>query len=439
MTVSARYRAGAAALFLAVLGFAVAGLQQPAMSSGPQSSRFVSLHGDDSARGSAAAPWRTLQHAVDQAPRGATVTVMPGRYRGFTVSGERRLTIRGAPHRRRPVLVAGPGQEGDTVRIHDAEGIALRRLVVTGASGTFNAGVEVRRSRRIRLEHLLLQHNESFGVAIVKSKDVMLRHSVLTRNDTGVQVTRSRRVRIARNDLMRNDGMVVDDAQPGNDRGANAIVVYRTPGPVQIVGNRAWGNRARSTDWGFDGGAFEIYDASRVTIRANRVWNNQNVVETGTSPGGGCRDNRFEGNIASRGRATGPAMGMILRCAERMRVVDNTFYDLDRFVFDVTADARRFGGSVEGLTITHNRAVSRRDKIYSIDSALPQSVRIDHQLAANLSGAPLAYVHGLGQARSLEQFRDWTGFEVHGRQLAPTFRSPARGDFRRACGSDWTG
>lgn len=401
--------------------------------------RFVSVHGSDGADGSAARPWRTLSHAVDAAPDGTTITVASGRYGGFTVSGGRRLTITGRQRGRRPVITRQRRGDGNTIQIRDAVGVRLARLTVTGARGRFNAGIDVRRSRRVRLERLLLKANESFGAEIADSSHVELRRSAATRNDTGVQVSRSRHVRIERNDLMRNDGMVVDDRTPHNDRGANAVVLYRTPGPVHIVGNRAAGNRARSTDFGFDGGAFEIYDSSRVAITDNRVWNNQNVVETGTSPGGRCRDNRFERNVAFRGRAGGPTMGMILRCAEHMRIVDNTFYDLDRFVFDVTARAERFGGSVDGLTILRNRAVSRGDKIYSIDSPLPDSVRIDGQLAANVAGGPLAYVFGRGQTRSLERFRAWTGFERTGRQLAPRFRDAARGDFRRAPGSPWTG
>jgi hypothetical protein len=400
--------------------------------------RFVSVRGADDADGRVDDPWRTVRHAVRAAPHGAIITVSPGRYSGFTVSGKRRLTIRGASQGPRPVLVRDPRHDGDTVRIFDAKEVRLERMVVTGASGAFSAGVHVRRSHGVRLERLLVKRNESFGLQIADSTNVMVRRSVITRNDTGVQISRSRRVDIERNDIMFNDGMVVNDARPNNDRGANAVVVYSTPGPVQIVGNRAWGNRARSTDYGFDGGAFEIYDASRVAITGNRLWNNENVVETGTFPGGGCRNNSFERNVAYLGKATGPTMGMILRCAEGMRVFDNTFYNLDRFVFDITADANRFGGSVDGLTIVGNRAVSHRDKIYSIDSVLPANIRIDGQLSANVNNGPLAYVDGHGQTRSLAQFRAWTGFESTGRRLAPTFRDPAHGDFRRAPGSVWT-
>ncbi len=401
--------------------------------------RYVSSGGDDRAAGSANTPWRTVQHAVEASPAGAIVTVRPGRYRGFDVPGRvSRLTVRGPARGGRPVFTHPPRGAGDTIRLHGVDAVRLQRLVVSGARGKYNAGVSVRRSRGVDLDDLVLRGNQSFGVEVADSSDVDVTRSAIARNETGIQLSRSARVRVERNDLFRNDRMVVDDAAPHNDRGANAVVVYRTPGPVRIAGNRAWGNRARSTDYGYDGGAFEIYGSSRVSIVGNRVWNNQNVVETGAPPGGECTGNEFARNVAFRGRSTGPTMGMILRCARDMRVTDNTFYDLDRFVFDVTAEATRFGGAVDGLTIVGNRAVSRRDKIYSIDSALPASVRIDGQLVHNEAGGPIAYVFGRGQTRSLERFREWTGYEQSGRDAAPGFRHPERGDFRRVPGSAWT-
>ncbi len=42
---------------------------------------YVSENGDDSPAGSKAAPWETIQHAVDQLKPGDTATVLPGTYR----------------------------------------------------------------------------------------------------------------------------------------------------------------------------------------------------------------------------------------------------------------------------------------------------------------------------------------------------------------------
>jgi hypothetical protein len=49
-----------------------------------------------------------------------------------------------------------------------------------------------------------------------------------------------------------------------------------------VTQNRIWGNRAASDDYVWDGGAFSIFGASRVTISENTIWDNENVLETGT-------------------------------------------------------------------------------------------------------------------------------------------------------------
>ena len=57
-------------------------------------------------------------------------------------------------------------------------------------------------------------------------------------------------------------------------RGANALVFYQTTGPIRVTGNRIWGNRAPSYDYGWDGGAFEIYGASGVRMTGNTLYDN---------------------------------------------------------------------------------------------------------------------------------------------------------------------
>jgi hypothetical protein len=233
--------------------------------------------------------------------------------------------------------------------------------------------------------------------------------------------------------------MVVDDDLPDNDRGANGMVFYRSTGPTIAEGNRIWGNRALSHDYGYDGGAFEIYAASGLTIRDNVAWNNENVVETGTDGSLPCARNSFTGNVAYGGVRNGPAMGLILRCASEMVVSGNTFDDLDRFVFDVIAAAGNFGGSVEGLRITRNIAVSQSDKLLSVDSLLPASVAIDENLLFNRSGGWLASYPGRGNTRTLSAFTTWSGMQAGGLQADPLFVDPARADFRLREGSPAAG
>lgn len=400
----------------------------------------VAPHGSDGADGSASAPLRSLQRAVSTARPGDHVIVAKGTYAGFrmTTSGSAGapISITGAAGAGRPTI--GPSGSQDSVVLLDAvHHVNLRGLEIAGNPRQWGAGIRVRGgSSRIELSDLDVHHNRSFGVLLEDATDVVLSASRLSKNETGLQVSRAGAgVRIIGNDVHDNDRMVVDDARPGNDRGANGMVFYRTTGPAIAEGNRVWANRATSHDYGFDGGAFEIYAASGLTIRDNVVWNNENVVETGTDGSLPCARNTFTGNVAYGGRRNGPAMGMILRCARDMVVANNTFDDLDRFVFDVTAAAGSFGGSVERLSITRNIAVSGADKLLSIDSLLPSSVVIDQNLLLNRSGGYVASFPGRGNTRSLSAFTAWSGMQVAGMQADPLFSDPARADFRLRAGT----
>ncbi len=128
------------------------------------------------------------------------------------------------------------------------------------------------------------------------------------------------------------------------------------PGPV-ATRNVITGNAGPSSDYDFDGGAFEIYNSSFTTIVGNTISNNENVLETGASPdGGACVGNVFAGNDAT-GRTTGSrlqrSIGMILRCATAMSVDHNTFTGLDWWVYEIST-ADRFSTDVNGLALIGN-------------------------------------------------------------------------------------
>lgn len=417
---------------LLALGLVLAWLSGVFASAPPADGRhlYVAPAGDDAADGSRAHPWRSIQRAADVARPGDTIVVAPGSYAGFrlTRSGQagRPIVITGKRHRRRPV-VEGAG-ERDVIELERVRHVRLARLAVTGAAESFGAGVRVSDSSDVTLSGLRLHGNRSFGAELADSSHVRLRRSRIWGNESGVQVSRDGAgVRLVNNDVFANDRMIVNDAAPNNDRGANALVFYKTTGPIVARGNRIWGNWAPSTDYGDDGGAFEIYAASRIEMRDNVIWGNENVLETGTDGSSGCRGNSFVRNVAyGRGHGSG---GLILRCAERMLVANNTLVGLERFSFDVNADASAFGGSIERLRILNNVAVSG-DRLHSIDSTLPDSVVIDRNLIFNTSGGYLGYVAGHGNTDDLSEFRSWTGLEGDGISADPRFRRAGRRDFR---------
>jgi nitrous oxidase accessory protein NosD len=416
----------------ATAAFAVVGPSAP-------DALYVAPGGDDAAAGTAGAPWRTLQHAAAVAAPGTTVLVRAGTYAAFAVtrSGQPDAPITFAAYPGERPVVQGDAGHADVIRLSGVHDVRITGLTVQGAPAQWGAGVDVASgSTRIVVRGCILAGNHSFGALIADSTAVTIADSLISGNDTGIQVSRAGAgVVLSGNRIVDNASMVVNDATPGNDRGANAIVLYLTTGHVDVADNEIHGNRAPSHDYVYDGGAFEIFGASDVAIHDNVVWDNENVMETGTDGSHPCDRIVFTRNVAY-GAATvaGRALGLILRCASNSTFAFNTLAGLDHFVFDVAASGQAFGGSIDGLRI-HDNVVTSADHALSIDSALPASVAIDHDLVWDTTGGSIAYVSGHGNTPSLAVLQGWTGLETNGIQAAPAFVDAAGHDYRLVAGS----
>ncbi len=387
----------------------------------------VAPSGSDGADGSAAHPWRTLQRAVDTAGPGDTIQLRAGTYAGasLTRSGTpgSPITITAWPGE--APVVAGDGAHSKVIRVAGAHDVVIAGLVVRGAPTQWGAGVSVENgAAAVDIRDNVIRSNRSFGALLQGVDDVTIERNEITDNDTGIEVSGAGEgVRIVANRIFANDHMVVNTPAPGGDRGANGVVLYRTTGHLLVTDNEIYGNRAKSYDYGYDGGAFEIYAASNATITGNTLWDNQNVLETGTD-GAACSNNTFTRNLAYAGRGAapiaGPIEGLILRCATRMLVANNTLVGLERFTFDITASGA-FAGGIDSLRVCNNIAQSTGDKVFSIDSSMPASVSIDRDLVQNGAGGAIAWVAGRGTTGSLATFSNWTGFERAGIQANPRF------------------
>jgi hypothetical protein len=114
-----------------ISGTAVATVAPPTLS-GPRF--YVSTSGSDGAAGSESAPWRTIQHAVDSVPAGATINVETGTYNEIvtiTRSGSKAagfITLTAAASQL-PVLdgtgLGVPNGEGGLITIQDASWIRV--------------------------------------------------------------------------------------------------------------------------------------------------------------------------------------------------------------------------------------------------------------------------------------------------------------------------
>jgi pectin methylesterase-like acyl-CoA thioesterase len=102
------------AFFLALAVTAGALLLAATALAGPAATTFfVAQDGSDGNSGSAAAPWRTLQHAVDTAEPGDTIEVRAGTYAGARIersgTAQAWLTLRAASGQ--AVIIDRPGPD----------------------------------------------------------------------------------------------------------------------------------------------------------------------------------------------------------------------------------------------------------------------------------------------------------------------------------------
>jgi len=387
------------------------------------SSRYVSTTGSDTADGSSSSPWRTIQHAVDVAPAGATVVVRGGTFAGFSVTRPG-LTVQAAAGEQ--VVVSGGTY---VVLVRGTSDVTVRGLVISDAPDLWGSGVRIETSSRVLVEANQIRDNHSFGVKVKDATSVIVRNNEISKNDTGIELSGAvGGALVSENRIHHNDRMVT------SSRGGNAVVITKTTGLVSIIGNRIWGNRApHLSDSGYDGGAFEVYAASDLNIEANVVWDNNNVMETGTDGTAPCARLTFIRNIAyGAGTVPGETTGLILRCASDSLFAHNTFDGLDDYAFYVAAGGS-YAGSIAGLRIEDN--IVHRGRAYSLTTGLPSSLVIDHGLvrpggSTATYASHVAYVAGHGNTDSLAEFTAWTGFDAHGLQAEPRFVDADGHDYR---------
>jgi parallel beta-helix repeat protein len=403
---------------LVAITFAFAGLSFGVPSAGAGGTYYVATNGSDTASGSATQPWRTLQRAANAAPAGSTIYVRAGTYVGVTITRSG-LTFANATGQ--TAYVAGDSNHKNVIRISNAHDVVIRGLIVKNAPAKWGAGIKVDSSSyRITIEGVVVANNKSFGILVEDSTAVTIKGSDIRGNEIGIQFSRAGEGSlITHNKIHDNNKMLVNDSTPNNDRGANAMAFYKTTGTITASWNAIWGHRAVSTDYGYDGGAFEIYAARNVVMTQNSMSNNQSVLETGTDGSSGCSNLTFTRNRANGGADGGrPSEGLILRCASDSLIANNTFYDLSRFVFYITGGGA-FAGGIENLTIRNNLSRQTGAQIYSLGSGIPSTLTIDHDLVWNTTGAPVAWISGKGNTKSLETFSYLTGHDRHGLQMDP--------------------
>jgi hypothetical protein len=296
---------------------------------------------------------------------------------------------------------------------------------VQGSTAAYGSGIKIKESYGIKVSASTIRDNRTFGIVIVNSANISIVGNSITANADGIEERYAGDgVVISNNKIFGNTKMV------DSGRGMEGINFYKSTGSVTVTGNQLWDN----------GTHFEIYGASNLNITGNVTWNGQ-IVETGTD-GPACDNNRITRNIGYRGSGYQgeSTSGMILRCASNNLIAHNTLDGFDLFAFDIVdgTGGVAYGGSIAGLRVLNNIVVGGR--AFSIDSALPSSVTIDHNLLYNVGstavyGNHLAYVKNVGQFDTLDAFTAATGYEANGLFGDPLFVNGPGRDYRLTSGS----
>lgn len=377
---------------------------------------FVSTAGSDQNPGTLSQPLRTLQRAAAIARSGSTVWIRGGTYAGFDVT---RSGITFSGYRSEAVIVTA-GARDDAIQFSGVHGGGLRHLTVQGSTVQYGSGVTIKESVGVSVTDSTIRNNRTFGIVIVRSSGVHITGNAITGNADGIEERYAGNGTVISNNRIYGNVKAVDSG-----RGMEGINFYKSTGTITISGNRLWNN----------GTHFEVYGASNLTFTGNVTWNGQ-IMETGTD-GLPCANNRYVRNVAYRGTGFGtePTNGMILRCASNNLVAHNTLDGFDQFAFDVVdgTSGVPYGGSIAGLRILNNIVTGGR--AFSIDSALPSSVKIDYNLLYNVGstavyGNHVAYVKGKGQFDTLAAFTAATGYEAHGIFANPRFVNAGARDYR---------
>lgn len=388
----------------------------------PPAGSYVSTTGSDSNDGTYARPWRTLQRAANIAT--GVVNIRGGTYAGFLL---KRSGLTFVSYPGETVTVSGGT---NVIFIDGVSSATLRNLVIRGAVGPRGSGVLVGSSSNVRIEGSTIRDNRSYGVRTWHSTYVTIKGNEITKNDEGVRLSyRATGNQVLDNRIYHNDRMI-DDSSP-DQGGGIGVVFLQSTGAVLAKGNQVWGNRAPDRTYGYDGGAFEIFGASDVTITENVMWDNKHVMETGTAGGYECRNNKFTRNVAyAASTKPGYAHGLLFTCMSDSVVANNTMRGFDQAAVNIVNQASyKYGGSIERLTLRNNILVSDGPAIYYLHD-VPSSVSVDRNLIWNRGGTSMAYVVGSGSIHGFSNLQSRTGLDRNGFNADPRFVDLGGHDYR---------
>ncbi len=353
----------------------------------------VSMAGSDSGDGTAASPWRTLQHAAHQVAAGDTVIVQAGTYAGFDLradgTAEARITFRAEEgaiiNQRNPVTADGINLEG-------ADYVTIEGFQIVGVP---RAGIRSVVNHHVIIQNNILDQNGYWGIFTGFSDDQLIQNNVASRS-------------------ARQHGIYVSNS---GDR------------PV-IRGNELWGNYQNGIHMNGDATVGGDGIISGAVIEGNVIYDNGRGGGAGINADG-VQNSRFVNNLLYNNHASGIALYRIDGGggSSGNTIINNTIFNADDGRWAVTIN----DGSTNN-TLLNNiiyNAHPWRGSIAVAANSLPGFVSDYNILMDRLSNA------GDGVRMTLSQWQAATGQDQHSMIVEPgeLFVDPASGDFHLLPGS----
>lgn len=278
--------------------------------------------GTDSAPGSETAPWRTLQHAVEQVQPGDRILVRSGRYSGARIerSGRRRasITLRAAPEA--SVLLDRPSQEarhGSILEVENFEA-TVSHWTIEGfeIAGAARSGIDIRAAHRITVRANRVHDSGLTGIFTAFVDDVRIEgNESFANGEHGIYVSNSGDRPLIRQNLVYDNAASGIHMNGDLGQGGDGVISRAKVDRNVLFGNGRAGGSAINMD-GVDrakvrnnlifdqhASGISLYQIDGGICTSNtKVYNNTVVVASDgqwafNMPDPGCIGNRLINNI----------------------------------------------------------------------------------------------------------------------------------------------
>jgi hypothetical protein len=459
----------------APLAHGAASVSLTAAAASPGGAFFVAKTGDDASNGSKAHPWRTIQHAADAVPAGATVNVGSGvynelvtiRHSGSASAGF--ITITAAPGASPIVDGAGlpiPNGEYGLFTLNNVSfirviGFEIRNYIsasaakdpigiyVTGAGGN----IEILRNHVHGIKVTGKTSNfDALGIAVYGTRaPASLNRIVIDGNELNDLVTgfseslafsgNVQYWQATGNTIHDNDNIGIEVGgyekfapQPAYDRARNGLVAGNTVYNITSLHNPAYQGQESADGIYVDGGA-------DIVVERNLVHNADLGIEAASEHSGRTSDAvTIRSNVVYASNAVGISIGGYANGVggtSNCTIVNNTFFgngtaanSEGEFMIQFHATGNVFENNIAQANNSQNVL------LYSFVATPAHPAAVDYNLYASPGGPNNSSWEWVRKSySSFTNYRATTGNDAHSQFADPKFAQPGTFDFNLAAGS----